>query len=413
LLGVSGGIAAYKAAELARLLIKAGAEVRVVMTRAATEFVAPMSFQALTGRPVRTELFDAAHEAAMGHIELARWADAIVIAPASANLLARLAHGLADDLLSTLCLAATAPLVVAPAMNQAMWGHPATQSNLELLRERGTLFAGPAEGEQACGDTGVGRMAEPEQILRVLSQRLIPVGPLTGVQVLLTAGPTREALDPVRYLGNRSSGKMGYALAEALALAGARVTLISGPVALAPPTGVERILVESALQMHAAVMQRIAAAGMFVACAAVADYRPEAPAEQKIKKDVTALELRLIKNPDILADVAARENPPFTVGFAAETENVERHAEAKRQAKRIDMIAANRVGEVSGAGIEPSLDATTGVARLGFESDDNALTVLWDQGRQVLPRQPKRRLAQQLVELIAERWHAKTAAQDT
>lgn len=409
LLGVSGGIAAYKAAELTRLLTKAGAEVRVVMTPAATEFVAPMSFQALTGRPVRTELFDAAHEAAMGHIELARWADAVLIAPASADLLARLAHGLADDLLSTLCLAAAAPLVVAPAMNQAMWAHPATRANLELLRERGTVFAGPAEGEQACGDVGVGRMAEPGQILEVLTRCLVPDGPLAGVSVLLTAGPTREALDPVRYLGNRSSGKMGYALAEALAAVGARVTLISGPVALAAPSGVERIQVESALEMHAAVMQRIDAAGIFVACAAVADYRPEAPAEQKIKKTVTALELRLIKNPDILADVAARANPPFTVGFAAETQDVERYAEAKRRAKRIDMIAANQVGEADGDEADEGGQAT----RLGFESDDNALTVLWEHGRQVLPRQSKRRLAQQLTELIAERWHAKTAAQDT
>ncbi len=405
LLGVSGGIAAYKAAELARLLIKAGAEVRVVMTPAALEFVAPMTFQALTGHPVRSALFDAAHEAAMGHIELARWADVLLIAPASADLLARLAHGMADDLLSTLCLATAAPLILAPAMNQAMWAHPATQANLELLRQRGAIQAGPVAGEQACGDVGPGRMSEPTEILEVVGQTLVPRGPLAGVPVLLTAGPTREALDPVRFFGNRSSGKMGYALAEALADVGAQVTLVSGPVALTVPRGVERIAVESALEMYEAVMQRVGAARLFIACAAVADYRPEAPAGQKIKKQLAALELRLIKNPDILADVAAMENPPFTVGFAAETEDVEHHAEAKRRAKRVDMIAANQVGDAP--------DAAGGATRLGFESDDNALILLWEQGRRLLPRQPKRQLARQLVKLIAERWHAQTAAENT
>jgi phosphopantothenoylcysteine decarboxylase/phosphopantothenate--cysteine ligase len=399
LLGVSGGIAAYKAAELARRLISDGADVRVVMTSGAREFVTPLTFQALTGQAVRSELFDAAHEAAMGHIELARWAQLILIAPASADLIARLAHGMADDLLTTVCVASQAPLILAPAMNQAMWAHPATQGNVDLLRQRGVRFVGPAEGEQACGDVGPGRMAEPPDVVDFVRGILTPDGPLQGVPALVTAGPTREAIDPVRFLGNRSSGKMGYALAEALAEAGAQVTLVSGPVALESPPAVARILVETALQMHAEVMRRIAATRLFVSCAAVADYRPESPAARKIKKSAATLELRLIKNPDVLAEVTALERPPFTVGFAAETEHLERHAEEKRRAKGVDMIAANQVGVAEGA------------ARLGFESDDNSLTVFWEHGRRVLPRQPKRQLAGQLVELIAERWHAKIAAE--
>jgi phosphopantothenoylcysteine decarboxylase/phosphopantothenate--cysteine ligase len=394
LLGVSGGIAAYKAAELARALVGAGAEVQVVMTEAATAFVGPLTFQALTGRAVRTALFDEAHEAAMGHIELARWADLILVAPASANTLARLANGLADDLLSTLCLASPAPLAVAPAMNQQMWRHPATAENISRLLARGVHVWGPASGEQACGDVGPGRMREPADLLADV-QHLLLGGRLTGVKALVTAGPTREALDPVRFLGNRSSGKMGYAVAAALATEGAEVTLVSGPVGLATPRGVRRISVESAAQMHAAVMREVAGCTLFVACAAVADYRPAEPAVQKIKKTTDALSVALVKNPDILAEVAGLHDAPFTVGFAAETERLAEFAEAKRRAKGVDMIAANLVG-----------------GDLAFDTDDNALLVSWEGGSRSLPRTDKARLATQLVQLISERLHAQAPAED-
>jgi len=393
ILGVTGGIAAYKAATLARLLRAGGAAVRVVMTRAGQAFVTPLTFQALSGNPVGTELMDAEAEAAMGHIELARWADRVIVAPASADFIARLAHGLADDLLTTLCLATEAPLAVAPAMNHRMWSNVATQANVATLRARGIEMWGPAEGEQACGERGPGRMLEPGEIL----ERLRGGGLLEGVAALVTAGSTREALDPVRFLGNRSSGKMGYAVAAALVEQGARVTLVSGPVSLAPPPGVEVLPVESASEMHAAVMERVAGCDLFVATAAVADYRPAEPAGHKIKKSRERMSIELVRNPDILAEVAALETPPFCVGFAAETEEVERHAEAKLQAKGAHMIAANRVGTEAG----------------GFERDENALTLLWKGGRLELPMMPKAALARQLVKQIAERYHAHHSAQDS
>jgi len=395
LLGITGGIAAYKAAELARLLVKDGAEVQVVMTRAAGAFVGAMTLQAITGRPVREALFDAQHEAAMGHIELARWADLVVIAPATADFLAQMAAGMAQDLLSTLCLATTAPLVVAPAMNQAMWRHAATQANVALLQSRGVIFLGPDEGAQACGDVGPGRMLEPADIQMALGANLAG-GRLAGRQVLLTAGPTREALDPVRFLGNRSSGRMGFALAAALVAEGASVTLVAGPVSLPTPAGVERIDVESALQMREAVFTSLPGAAIFIACAAVADFRPAAAAGKKIKKTSETLTLELIRNPDILSEVAALPARPFCVGFAAETDDVEAYARAKLRAKRLDMIAANRVG-----------------ASQGFEVDDNALLVIWEGGQRFLPEQPKSRLAAQLVNLIVDRFDAQTAAENT
>ena len=397
LLGVSGGIAAYKAAELVRRLREAGAEVRVVMTAAAQAFVAPLTFQALSGQEVRSDLLDAHAEAGMGHIELARWADLILIAPATADLLARLAHGLADDLLTTLVLASAAPLVVAPAMNQAMWRHPATQDNLRTLRGRGVQVLGPAEGGQACGDTGPGRMLEPLEIVAALSPRCaLPA----GCRVLVTAGPTREPLDPVRFVGNRSSGRMGYAVAQALVARGAEVCLVSGPSALEPPAVGELVKVETASEMHAAVMARVARCDVFVAVAAVADYRPVAPHPTKIKKSDEEMTLRLVKNPDILAEVAALPRGPFTVGFAAETEEVEMHARGKLKAKGLDMIAANLVGgPPSGSGDRGG----------GFDSEGNALLVLWEGGERALPFMPKGLLGAELADLICERYRASTS----
>ena len=323
----------------------------------------------------------------MGHIELARWAELVLIAPASADVIARLAAALADDLLATLCLAADCPLAVAPAMNQAMWRHAATRDNVARLTARGTLVWGPAEGAQACGDTGPGRLLEPAELLE-RTCGLLAGGPLAGVSVLLTAGPTREPIDPVRFVGNRSSGKMGFALAAALRDAGAAVTLVSGPVSLPTQAGVTRVDVETAAEMHAAVMARVRDCAIFVACAAVADYRPAAPAAGKIKKSAERLALDLVRNPDILAEVAALEGAPFTVGFAAETERLAEQAEAKRRAKGLDMIAANLVGGAEG----------------GFEVDDNALSVLWEGGGETLERAPKSELARSLAALIAKRF---------
>ncbi|HXH03879.1 MAG TPA: bifunctional phosphopantothenoylcysteine decarboxylase/phosphopantothenate--cysteine ligase CoaBC [Candidatus Competibacteraceae bacterium] len=387
LLGLTGGIAAYKSADLARRLAEVGAEVQVVMTAAAQTFITPLTLQAVSGRPVRTELLDPAAEAGMGHIELARWADLILIAPASADFLARLTHGFADDLLATLCLATDRPIAVAPAMNRLMWANPATQANLAILHGRGVAIWGPASGAQACGEVGEGRMLEPLE----LRERVIAhfgAGPLQGVRVLLTAGPTREAIDPVRYISNRSTGKMGYAVAAAAAAAGASVTLVSGPVALATPPGVERIDVESAEQMYQAVMARARAHDIFIATAAVADYRVAAPAERKIKKSAETLNLALVRNPDILASVAALgEGRPFTVGFAAETHDVLAYAEDKRRRKGLDLIAANEVGEGK-----------------GFERDHNALHVLWEGGGVELPLADKNELGRQLVAVIAERY---------
>lgn len=395
LLGITAGIAAYKAAELARLLIGEGAEVQAVMTCSAGRFIGPMTLQAITGRNVRDALFDPVHEAAMGHIELARWAEVILVAPATADFLAQIAAGMARDLLSTLCLASTAPLLVAPAMNQAMWRHAATRANVALLVSRGVTMLGPDEGEQACGDTGPGRMLEPSAIVSAL--RGAPSrGRLLGLRVVLTAGPTREALDPVRFLGNRSSGKMGFALASALTAQGAEVVLISGPVALATPPGVERIDVASALEMRDAVFTSLPGAAIFVACAAVADFRPAVVAEQKIKKTAETLTLELIRNPDILSEVSALSDRPFCIGFAAETHDLETFAEAKLRTKGLDMIAANRVS-----------------ASQGFETDDNALLVIWNGGREALAQQSKPQLAARLVKLIADRFDAQTATENS
>lgn len=390
-LGITGGIAAYKAAELARLLVKSGAEVQVVMTAAARQFIAPLTLQAITGQTVRDTLFDPQHEAAMGHIELARWAELVVVAPATADFMAQAAHGMASDLLATLCLATEAPVLLAPAMNQAMWRHAATRANTETLLARGVRLVGPAAGEQACGDVGPGRMSEPAEILGALGDMLTGLG-LSGRRVLLTAGPTREAIDPVRFLGNRSSGKMGFALARALAGLGADVTLVSGPVSLETPSHVRRIDVETALQMRDAVFDALPGTDIFIACAAVADFRPDRAADSKIKKTQEVMTLTLVRNPDILTEVAASSPRPFCVGFAAETHDVEAYADAKRRAKGIDMIAANRVGE-----------------SLAFEADENALLVLWDGGRRELAMQSKSSLATALVALITERFDAQTA----
>ncbi|WP_457673522.1 bifunctional phosphopantothenoylcysteine decarboxylase/phosphopantothenate--cysteine ligase CoaBC [Thiolapillus sp.] len=386
LLGVTGGIAAYKSIELARLFRRKGVEVRVVMTEAATRFVGPMSFQAVTGEAVRVRLFDEAHEAAMGHIELARWADHLLVAPASADFLARMAHGFGDDLLSTLCLATSAPVSVAPAMNVNMWEHPATRANMSLLADRGVRVLGPASGDLACGDTGAGRMLEAAEIVSLL---MYPrkTGLFAGEKVIVTAGPTREAVDPVRFISNRSSGKMGFALAEAFAEQGAEVLLVSGPVNLDTPAGVRRLDVQSALEMHRAVFDNIRNADIFAGCAAVADYRPENPSDRKLKKNDDQMALSLVKNPDILAEVAALENGPFTLGFAAETQELAENARGKLAAKGVDMIAANLVGE-----------------NLGFDTEQNALLVLWSDGEQRLPKQPKKGLARALLEIVAEQY---------
>lgn len=383
LLGVSGSIAAYKAAELVRLLRGAQADVRVVLTEGGAEFVTPLTFQALSGNPVHTALLDNEAEAAMGHIELARWADAVVIAPASANFIARLAQGRADDLLSALCLATAAPVAIAPAMNQQMWANPATQQNLRQLKERGIRQFGPASGDQACGEVGLGRMLEAEPLVH-LTADLFETGLLAGRTVLITAGPTQEAIDPVRYLSNRSSGKMGYAVAQAAAEAGAMVTLISGPTALATPPRVKRVDVRSAQQMFDAVMQQAKHSDIFISAAAVADYRPVQAVGHKIKKDADSINLQLQRNPDILAEVAVLKHGPYTVGFAAETENLEQHAREKLQRKNLDMIAANLVGE-----------------SMGFESDDNALLIITKDSLQQLATASKTSLARQLIDAIA------------
>ena len=426
LLGISGGIAAYKACELTRRLRDAGAEVRVVMTDNATRFVTPLTLQALSGHPVRVSLWDENHEAAMGHIELARWADAILIAPASADLMARLAAGMADDLLTTLCLASDAPLFLAPAMNHLMWTHPATQTNVQTLVARGAQRLGPASGVQACGEVGEGRMLEPMELVERLSASFplsptlprqerpkaarawassFPLSPtlprqgggsqtettiFQGKRIVITAGGTREAIDPVRFIANRSSGRMGYALAEAARDAGAEVVLISGITTLPTPPGMSRIEVESALQMREAVHQAMPC-NIFIAAAAVADYRPAEAATQKIKKQADQLTLHLVKNPDILSEVAALPQRPFTVGFAAETERLLEHARDKLQRKKLDLIAANLVGE-----------------GLAFDQADNALTVLWADGQIEYPKADKRRLAQQLIELIVSRFEKHT-----
>ena len=389
LLGVTGGIAAYKSPDLVRRLREQGAEVQVVLTAGAQEFVTPMTFQAVSGREVRSDLWDAEAEKAMGHIELARWADFVIIAPATADFLARLATGQADDLLTTLCLATAAPIAVAPAMNRLMWANAATQANVATLTARGIRVWGPGEGDQACGEVGAGRMLEPTELASLTASSIAPNGPLAGKRVLLTAGPTRERIDPVRFISNRSSGKMGFAVAAAARELGADVTLISGPVSLATPPGVKRVEVESAADMLNAVLKTLDGVDIFIATAAVADYRPACQVECKIKKTSESLARTMERTVDILATVAARTGAerPFVVGFAAETDSVEQYARQKLLKKNLDMIAANEVGH----------DKV-------FEKDDNALLVLWRDGRQELPRAPKVALARDLIALIAHRY---------
>mgnify|MGYP003146506306 FL=1 len=390
LLGVSGGIAAYKAADLVRRLQDAGAEVRVVMTEAARHFVGTTTFQALSGHPVRCSLWDEAAEAAMGHIELARWATRVLVAPATANTLRRLAQGHANDLLSTLCLASEAPLLVAPAMNRVMWAHPATQANLVTLVARGVQVIGPGSGGQACGEVGEGRLSEPVDIVAAVAASLQPPR-LAGRRILVSAGPTFEDIDPVRFLGNRSSGKMGFAVADAARRMGADVTLVAGPVSLPTPPGVTRIDVRRAAQMHAAVMSALPGQDAYIGAAAVADYAPAETLPQKLKKSGDSLTLTLVRTPDILADVAAHAaRPRLVVGFAAETADLEGYARDKLHRKGLDLIAAN---DVSRPG-------------QGFEADENALAVFWRDGRHDIGRGPKPRVAVELLELVAERLEA-------
>ena len=399
LLCVGGGIAAYKSLELVRRLRDAGAQVQVAMTAGAQQFVTPLSFQALSGQPTRTTLWDSAAEQAMGHIELARWADRVIVAPATADLLARLAHGNADDLVTTLCLATTAPLTVCPAMNHRMWQHPATQANIALLRQRGAQVIGPEDGPLAEGESGPGRLTEPNAIVAALAALQAPAGAdaapeqqLKGLRVVISAGPTYEDLDPVRYVGNRSSGKMGYALAAAAVRQGAQVVLVSGPVQLATPAGVQRVDVRSAAQMREAVLGALPA-DIYIGAAAVSDYTPRQVAPQKLKKTAgtQTLTLELVRTPDILAEVAAQTNAlKLVVGFAAETHDVEKYARGKLVDKRLDLVIANQVGIATG----------------GFESDENAATAYWQGGEQVFPGTSKALLAEQLLSLIAQRLHA-------
>ena len=392
LLGVTGGIAAYKAADLTRRLKEIGADVQVVMTAAATEFVAPLTFQALSGREVRSALFDAAHEAAMGHIELARWADAIVIAPASAHFISQIAHGSAGDLLTTLCLATDRPIAIAPAMNRLMWANAATQANVATLRTRGIHILGPGAGSQACGEVGDGRMWEPLEIRAAVAQ-LFSQGPLAGVHAVVTAGPTREPIDPVRVITNRSSGKQGYAVAQALAALGARVTLVSGPTALSAPAGIERISIETAQELLHAALDAAATAQIFVGTAAVADYRPASAQTQKIKKKDAAMSLPLERTTDVLKAVREKFPGLFMVGFAAETERLAEHAQGKLQSKKLDLIAANLVGNGR-----------------AFDREDNALHLFWPCGEQALAPATKAALARELAQVIAQRYREKTGA---
>ena len=389
-LGLSGGIAAYKAPELVRRLKEQGADIRVVVTQSAKEFVSTLSLQAVSTNPVADSLLDPAAELAMGHIELAKWADLILIAPATANSIAKLSHGLADDLLTTICLATSSPIAIAPAMNQQMWHNLASQANIKTLASRNFLIWGPGSGEQACGDVGLGRMLDIPELVDHVCDFFQPQAKqtLTGQHWVITAGPTREAIDPVRYISNHSSGKMGYAIAEAAAKAGAQVTIISGPVTLQAPTNCQLIKVNSALEMHQQALTLAPQANVFIACAAVADYRVASIAEHKLKKtdEQDELNLTLVKNPDIVADVAALTNKPFTVGFAAETQDVEHYALGKLKRKNLDMIAANNVA----------------LAGQGFNSDDNALTLFTKHDKAVLALAAKTELAKQLVAFIEQ-----------
>ncbi len=392
LLGITGGIAAYKSAELVRFLRKAGAEVHVVMTPAACEFITPLTLQALSGNPVHTTMLDPKAEAGMGHIELAKWADAVLIAPASADFMARLAAGMGNDLLATLCLVTRAPIYLAPAMNQGMWLDSATQNNCEILQERGVTLFGPDDGYQACGDVGPGRMLDPEVLVQLLAERF-ESGLLAGKRVVITAGPTREAIDPVRYITNHSSGKMGFALAAAAVEAGASVTVIAGPVHLPTPDRAQRIDVVTAREMHTVAMAQSDGCDLFIGCAAVADYRPDTVADTKLKKDPSqpdqTLEIKLVRNPDVLASVAAKAERPFMVGFAAETHQVIEYAQDKLKRKNLDLIVANDVGDTS----------------IGFHSDDNRVTLIGPNFEEHLARTSKRQLAGQLIELIARYYH--------
>ena len=400
ILGVTGGIAAYKAPELVRRLREHNACVQIVMTDSSTQFVMETTLHAVSGLPVRRSLWDRDAEAAMSHIELARWADLVLIVPATAEFMARIAAGSAPDLLSTLCLATEAPIVIAPAMNHVMWASSAVQANRKVLEERGIKVLGPEDGDQACGETGVGRMMEPNDIVSAI-QSIVPISIITTVQsqikgrtVMITAGPTREAIDPVRYITNRSSGKMGFAIAHAARDAGAQVILISGPVSLCKPDGVEFIQVETAEQMFAAVHQHIQDLDIFIAVAAVSDYRPKKPEQNKIKKTKEVMQIDLIKSPDILASVAKLSSGPFTVGFAAETERVRSYALGKLKNKKLDMIIANQVG----------VDRS-------FDCDDSAVEVFWRGGERSFPMMAKSELAMQLIQLIAERHIGNSGAQ--
>lgn len=390
LLGISGGIAAYKSADLVRRLKERGADVRVILTDAAQHFITPLTLQALSANPVSTSLLDPAAEAAMGHIELAKWADLVLIAPASADVIARLAHGLANDLLTTCILATAAPVAVAPAMNQQMYKNIATQKNLATLKSYNFYIYGPGAGEQACGDVGAGRMLEPLQLVSAVEEHFLAEQKLNNIKITITAGPTREAIDPVRYISNHSSGKMGFALAKAAAAMGAEVTLISGPVQLATPAGVKRLDVTSAQQMYEAAMAQAVNSDIFIGCAAVADYRVVEVANEKMKKQGdSALELKLVQNPDIIASVAALSHKrPFTVGFAAETQHVLQYAKDKLARKKLDMICANDVSK----------------SDVGFNSDHNAVTLLWQDGEQALAAQPKEQLANVIVQQILARF---------
>ena len=389
LLGISGGIAAYKTPDLVRRLRGRGADVQIVMTASAEEFVTETALQAVSGHPVRANLWDKEAEASMSHIELARWADVVLIAPATAEIMARLAGGAASDLLTTVCLATEAPLMIAPAMNHVMWDKPAVQANRQTLQDHGIRILGPDHGSQACGETGAGRMLEPDTIAAIVCgpQLATDAGPFANKTVLVTAGPTREPIDPVRYISNRSSGKMGYAIATAVAAQGARVVLISGPVALPEPDGVEIIHVTTAQEMFEATHDNVAEADIFIAAAAVSDYRPADCATQKIKKSKETTSIVLVPSEDILASVAALDNAPFTVGFAAETENVRDYALGKLKNKKLDMIVANRVGD-----------------DCGFDRDDNMVELIWSDGEQELPNAAKTDLALQIVHIIAGRY---------
>lgn len=392
ILGITGGIAAYKSAETLRLLKEQACDIRVVMTAGAQAFITPLTFQALSNHPVHIDLLDPETESAMDHIELARWADAVLIAPCSANTMAKLARGEADNLLTTLCLATESPIAIAPAMNRVMWESAATQANLKVLQSRHMQIFGPASGSQACGEEGLGRMMEPDNLVKSLNA-LFQNDRLAGIRILITAGPTREAIDPVRFISNHSSGKMGFALAQAAREAGASVHLITGPVSLSSPAGIVRTDVESADDMLAAVMHHISDVDIFISTAAVADYKIRQPTQEKIKKSAKPLTLSLTPNPDILAGVANLPDAPFTVGFAAETEQLSKNATTKLTRKKLNMIAANLVGA----------DSET-----GFNTDENVLDVFWRNGHQIenltMPKASKYHLAKQLIELIATQY---------